>query len=106
MALPLRPLGTVQDMLAQLGHEITYAYDDLVFVQHNPFLLQFGATGDRLFFYANVEEPAVETGRHFDNLLAQAESRGITLINRGSYEISQGEGENLSLAFFDREERH
>ena len=33
-------------LLEELGHEVTYAYDDLVFVNHNGFLLQFDNTGE------------------------------------------------------------
>ena len=32
-----RPLGTVMQLLEELGHEVSYAYDDLVFVNHNGF---------------------------------------------------------------------
>ena len=31
METSLRPLGTVMQLLEQLGHKVTYAYDDLVF---------------------------------------------------------------------------
>ena len=46
MALPYRPLGLVKQLLEEIGIEVTYAYEDLVFVQHNPILLQFGKVGE------------------------------------------------------------
>ena len=46
MTLPYRPLGVVKQLLEEIGMEITYAYDDLIFIQHNPVLLQFGKVGE------------------------------------------------------------
>lgn len=44
MGVPYRPLGLVKEALEQIGIEVSYAYEDLVFIQHNHFLLQFGKT--------------------------------------------------------------
>jgi len=30
MNIPFRPLGPLMQLLEELGHEVTYAYDDLV----------------------------------------------------------------------------
>jgi DNA-binding IclR family transcriptional regulator len=39
--MTLKPLGQVKELVESLGMEISYAYEDLVFLQHNGFLLQF-----------------------------------------------------------------
>jgi hypothetical protein len=36
-----KPLGQVKELVESLGMEVSYAYEDLVFLQHNSFLLQF-----------------------------------------------------------------
>lgn len=46
MGLPYRPLGMVKAMLETIGIEITYSYEDLIFIQHNHFLLQFGKSDE------------------------------------------------------------
>lgn len=99
MALQYRPLGIVKEMLEQLGIEVSYAYEDLIFIKDNHFLLQFGKTGELLFFYANVETVETDARQIFATILPVASGQGLTLIHRGQYRISAGENENLSLEF-------
>lgn len=101
MTLPYRPLGVVKQLLEEIGFAITYAYEDLVFIEHNPFLLQFGKTGDLLFFSANVETGEEEARQQFAAIQAQAGAQGMSLRHRGRYRLSEAEGENLSLEFFE-----
>jgi len=101
MTLPYRPLGVVKQLLEEIGAEITYAYDDLIFLQHNPVLLQFGEVGEMLFFYANVETPEETASQMFTAILEKAATEGITLIHRGRYRLSEGEDENLNLEFLE-----
>lgn len=101
MKLQYRPLGVVKSMLEQVGVEVTYAYEDLVFIKDNHFLLQFGKLGEILFFYANIEMVDAELHPLFASIQALAGAQGITLIYRGRYRISPGEGETLSLQFIE-----
>lgn len=101
MALAYRPLGVVKQLLEEIGLEITYAYEDLIFIQHNPFLLQFGEAGEMLFFSANVETSSEEAEQLFATIQAKAGGEGITLMRRGRYRLIETEGENLSLEFLD-----
>jgi hypothetical protein len=99
MALQYRPLGEVKSLLEQIGEDITYAYEDLVFVRHNHFLLQFGTTGDILWYFANVETLESDALRYYDCLEGAATEKGITLRNGGLYRLSEGANENISLEF-------
>jgi hypothetical protein len=99
MDLQYRPLGIVKEMLDQIGIEVTYAFEDLVFLEHNHFLLQFGKTGEILFFYANVETKDSDAQQLFTTIQTVASAQGITLIHQGRYQLSAGEDENLSLEF-------
>nr|WP_321465251.1 hypothetical protein [uncultured Desulfobulbus sp.] len=101
MTLPYRPLGVVKQLLEEIGAEITYVYEDLVFIQHNPVLLQFGKVGEVLFFYVNVDTPEEAAGQMFTAIQEKAAAEGITLIHRGRYRLSEGEDENLSLEFLE-----
>ena len=101
MALPCRPLGAVKQMLEQIGLEVTYAYDDLVFLMHNPALLQFGEVGEVLYFHVNVETGNDEAQQLFAAVQKAAAGQGISLLPRGKYRLSAGEDENLSLEFLD-----
>lgn len=99
MSVPYRPLGTVKEMLEQIGMEVSYAYEDLVFLAHNRFLLQFGKVGEVVFFYANIETPVDEAGRLFGQVVSAAAQHGLAVLQRGGYRISAEEGERLNLEF-------
>lgn len=100
MSVHYRPLGMVKEALEQIGIEVTYAYEDLVFIQHNHFLLQFGKTGAILFFYANVDTAVHEADQLFTDVQTVASGKGITLLRRGRYQLTADADEHLSLRFF------
>jgi DNA-binding transcriptional LysR family regulator len=101
MTLPYRPLGLVKDMLDRLGIEMTYAYEDLIFLKHNAALLQFGQVGEILFLHTNVATDAHEADQLFATLQAAASGQGITLLRRGHYRLTPGDDETLSLEFIE-----
>ncbi|MBV5316642.1 MAG: hypothetical protein JZU50_02430 [Desulfobulbaceae bacterium] len=101
MGLPYRPLGLVKEMLEPIGIEVAYAYEDLIFMEHNDFLLQFGKQGERLFFSANVETTDADGQRLFALIQSVASGQGFTLTQRGQYRVSIGAEENLTLVFLD-----
>lgn len=102
MTLPYRPLGQLKEMLDGLGMQITYAYEDLVFIQHNHFLLQFGASGEMLYFHGNIETPAEELTHYATIIHTAATAAGFTLLQRGHYRLTTAEDQNLSLEFIDQ----
>jgi hypothetical protein len=99
MGLQYRPLGMVTEALEQIGIEVTYAYEDLIFIEHNHFLLQFGKTGEILFFYANVETTGNHAHQLFSDVRNTVSGKGITLLRRGQYQLTTGDDERLSLHF-------
>lgn len=104
MPLPYRPLGLLKETLDGLGIQITYAYEDLVFIQHNHFLLQFGASGEMLYLYGNVDTPAEELTHYATIVHTATTAAGFTLLRRGLYRLTTTEDENLSLEFLDQHE--
>jgi hypothetical protein len=93
-----RPLGLVKEMLESMGLTPTYAYEDLVFVEHNAFLLQFEE--ETVGLHLNVDCPEKES----EALTARAVEAGaaveLKIIPRGRYELTADEeGENMSLRF-------
>ena len=101
MGLRYRPLGVVKDMLEQIGIEVTYTYEDLVFIKHNSFMLQFGTTGEMLFYYTNIETHETEEKQLFAAVHTLANAQGFTLVHRGSYRLSAEDGEELRLSFLN-----
>lgn len=94
-----RPLGVVRTILEGLGAEISYVYEDLVFVTHNHFLLQFGEVGRDLFFYQNTEIDDDDSRAQFQTLEAQAHSAGMQLSYSGKYSLRENDDGTISIEF-------
>jgi hypothetical protein len=102
--IPYRPLGLVKGTLEPLGVEITYVYEDLVFIKHNHFLLQFGETGEKLFFYRNSEIEIEEAMGQFNILSTSLSGEGLELTFLGSYQLEEKDDGTMSLEFYEESE--
>lgn len=91
--VPLKPLGFVKEVLDGFGVEIAYPYDDLVFVEHNLYLLQFGERGEDLYFRENIEAAPEELEGQYEILKSAFQQVGITLEKRGPFSVDEA-GEN------------
>ncbi len=95
----LRPLGIVKEIIEEAGHEITYAYDDLVFIEHNDFLLQFAPEPNRLNLFFNTECTAEEADAITARLLEAAGLRKLSIMRNGTYTMTEAENDNLQITF-------
>ncbi|NNJ69975.1 MAG: hypothetical protein HKP10_01645 [Kiritimatiellales bacterium] len=94
-----KPLGKITAILADLGLEVTYAYDDLVFVQHSAFLLQFLEDPTTLKLYTNTECNPQEANDTASSIVLEFDRSGFTLDPSGKYTLSQNEDETLRIEF-------
>lgn len=101
MEQALRPLGTVIQLLEELGHEVTYAYEDLVFVNHSDFLLQFGETTSVLHLFFNCDCTKKDAAIIEASLIPAADRKGLSVTTKGRYSLSEQPDENLQIRFFD-----
>ncbi|AOS84010.1 hypothetical protein BIU88_07580 [Chlorobaculum limnaeum] len=100
METALRPLGTVMELIEKLGHEVTYAYEDLVFINHNDFLLQFDATDpNALDMFFNTECAAEEADATTSKIVPEGANMGLTIRRKGSYSMSEAPDNSLQIAF-------
>lgn len=97
----LRPLGIIMEILEELGHEISYAYDDLVFINNNDFLLQFGDTGNVLSLFFNRSCPTKDAESIEHRLIPAADRKGLSILKKGRYTVDEQPDENLEIRFFD-----
>jgi hypothetical protein len=102
MRPPLKPLGIIKEMLDGIGIEITYAYDDLIFVEHNAFLLQMGKSGEDVRLYFNTDS-SMEKRDDITNLLKECGRQYRFIVDRkGTYTVSQNKcEEDFQLHFFE-----
>lgn len=104
MSVPFRPLGLVNEMLTAMGLESTYVYEELIFVSHNAFLLQFGENGEELGLYLNRECPQQDAREVTAKALAAAASVGLKAAPKGKYELTPNGDETFSVKFLEEEE--
>jgi hypothetical protein len=100
-SVPYRPLGIVKGTLEPLGVEITYVYEDLIFIKHNHFLLQFGEVGEKIFFFRNCEIEIDKARGQFTILSTSLSGEGLELIYQGSYRLEEKDDGTMSLEFHD-----
>jgi hypothetical protein len=100
METALRPLGTVMTLIEKLGHEVTYAYEDLVFINHNDFLLQFDATDpNALDLFFNTECDATEVDEVAGRMIPEGIQQGLLIRRKGTYTMTEAENNNLQITF-------
>ncbi|WP_372847381.1 hypothetical protein [Pontiella sp.] len=94
-----KPLGKITALLADLGLEVTYAYDDLVFVQNSAFLLQFTNRPMALKMFTHTDcEPAVAEEVEKQIIEAHAKA-GFSIVPSGPYSITENDDETINLEF-------
>jgi hypothetical protein len=100
METALRPLGTVMTLIEKLGHEVTYAYEDLVFINHNDFLLQFDAADpNALDLFFNTECDAEEADEVAERMIPEGIQQGLLIRRKGTYTMTEAENNNLQITF-------
>jgi hypothetical protein len=98
-----KPLGYVKQGLAEMGHELSYAYDDLIFPDNTAYLIQFGEANYELNIYINKDCPEDDRGiltKELTNVFAG--SVGFSLNFPGKFILTpKEESEEMELAFVD-----
>ncbi|MDC7220268.1 MAG: hypothetical protein PQJ59_10025 [Spirochaetales bacterium] len=96
-----RPLGYVKQGLAELGQEVSYTYDDLVFPEHTAYIIQFGKENYELNIFFNTECPEDEVKSLTEELTnVMAGSIGFSLSFPGKFTLTpKEETEEMELVF-------
>ena len=99
MTVPYRPLGIITQIVEQMGLDVTYAFEDLLFISHNAFLLRMGDAGEDVFLYFNVESEESQRGDIQEQLVTLGLEHGIKFIYSGTYTMKPREDEQLDIHF-------
>jgi hypothetical protein len=94
------PLGLVMNIVQSMGLDVTYAYDDLVFVDHNAFLLQMDKDPQTLILYFNRDSDAALRPRLTEEITHYAREHNLQVQEKGLFAIEQAPGEELKVTFF------
>ena len=98
--MSLKPLGIVTEIVESAGMGISYAYEDLVFLEHNAFLLEFTANDKELLVHTNSEAEEGEIRDSIANLINVAAAHGMTFSDGGWYTLTPADDENIRIEFF------
>jgi len=104
MTIGARPLPQAEEIVAATGLNVTYPFDDLVFVEHNPFLLRFD---DDLFNFIyvhfNVDCHEDDKKQLLQTMENKAFELGMKAILASSYTMKQKEGvEEIEIVFSEK----
>lgn len=99
--MELKPLGKVKELVESVGMGISHAYDDLVFLDHNAFLLQFGADSRAVIVHTNSEADEKEAGEGISRLKKGGSVTDLDIVVGGLYTMSQSEDETISIEFHE-----
>lgn len=86
----VRPFNLVKDIINSCSLDISYFYDDLIFSDHNIFILQFDDNSPEvlnLYFNKDCEFDTKISLK--DNLYREAEDRGIIMQDRGQFFLEE-----------------
>jgi hypothetical protein len=103
MAVPLKPLSRIQCLVEKLGLKITYAYDDLVFVEHNAFLIKMGEHGEDVFVYVNVEADVKEYPPIIEKLVGEGKKEELMVQCSGKFKMTDTGNEQIQIEFFENQ---
>lgn len=99
--MKLRPLGITKEIIESVGLNVTHMYEDLVFIEHNPFLIQFdddNPSALKIFFNVECESGAAQ--KIEDALSNAATQNNCSIVNSGRFEMQQKEGtEEIEIKF-------
>ncbi len=94
-----RQLGKITARLADLGLEVTYAYDDLIFVQHSAFILQFTDDPAQLKLFINTECDPTEANNVASNIVLEFDKVGFTVTPVGRFFLTPNADQTLNVEF-------
>ncbi len=104
MTVPLRPLGLAKDLIEAVGLDVTYVYDDLIFIEHNAFLLQMEEQGENIGVWFNTESTSADRPEITTKLKAAGKELSLKVSDKGTFSIArQGDDETFQIVFNDHE---
>ncbi len=106
--MPIYPLGTIMEVVESVSAgptpmKVSYAYEDLVFMEHNAFLLQFTTDGDEVILHKNISAEMDEIEEPIAALKTAAAEKGIAMSEGSLYSLEQSDGEKVTIKFIQKE---
>lgn len=97
--MAFKKLGIVKNIVESVGMAIGHAYDDLVFLDHNAFLLQFAEEENTVIIHCNSEADKASLKDAMTILKGAAMAHEMTFVEGSDYLLAQVDDENLRVEF-------
>lgn len=98
--VPYRPLGILKMVLETIGFEVTHCYEDLVFIEHNAFLLRMEERGENVSLIFNSESDVDKRGEIAELLKSSGEAQKLLIVPAGTYTMVPNETDGtINLEF-------
>jgi len=95
-----RELGLVREALTAAGMDISYAYDDLVFLEHNGFLLQFTDNPHELLIHVHNRADTDTISGAVALLRTKGADLNLIFTQVGRYRIHEADGDNIRIELY------
>ena len=95
-----RELGLVREALTAAGMDISYAYDDLVFLEHNGFMLQFTDNPHELLIHVHNRADTNTINGAVAILRTKGADLNLIFIQGRSYRIHEADGNNIKIELY------
>lgn len=101
MNIEPRALPLAEQIINATGLQLTYPFDDLVFVENNPFLLRFNdKVPSEMYLHFNIDCIKEDALRLEQEMEMKAYKLGISLVKGLTYTMQQKENtEEIELKF-------
>jgi hypothetical protein len=98
----MNQLGLVKNIVEDAGMGISYAYADLVFLDHNSLILQFTDNDREVMVHINNEADGATVNRDIANLQEVALGHDMSFVNGGVYVLSENDDEKTIRLEFSK----
>lgn len=99
--VPYRPLGHISAVMEKMNLEVTFAYENIVYVSHSAFILVMGEIGEEVFLYFNIESNEEDRQEILRQLTEAATGSELSFIDSGFFEMNQKGQEEIELKFYE-----
>ena len=100
--VPYRPLGILKSVVESLGFQVTHCYDDLIFIEHNAFLLRMEGRGEEVSLFFNTESDADKRDGIAELFNTEGKAHDLIITCPGTYQMTPNEADGtISIEFHE-----
>lgn len=94
-----RQLGKIGNIVGHMGLDITYAWEDIVFIEHGVFLFQFTDLANDVLVHFSDECTAEEQEKVMAEITEAAKKEQMNVSYKGKFTLEQKDDEEMQLKF-------